>query len=197
MNGQILSAKKVATMADAGISFDFQEVFDRLDGLAEAAKQHLPRSMAVAAGQVYRDEAKVRAPVYEQSESLMAAGVEFTTPRIPGTLRDAIYLAYSESRSAPQIGMSVYSVTWNATKAPHGHLVEFGHMGTNMLVKGKDGKYVPSNAKLLKPVRVPAHPFLRPAYDAMGGVAMQAAMIRGRERLTEILANPSTLDRYK
>lgn len=184
-------------MADAGIKFDFQEAYDRLDGLAEVAKQHLPRSMAVAAGQVYRDDAKVRAPVYDQSESLMAAGVEFTKPRIPGTLRDAIYLAYSEARSEPQIGMATYSVTWNAAKAPHGHLVEFGHMGTNMLVKGKNGKYVPTNAKLLNPVRVPAHPFLRPAYDAMGSIAMQAAMSRGRERLAEIFANPSILDKYK
>ncbi|MFT0533931.1 HK97 gp10 family phage protein [Castellaniella hirudinis] len=184
-------------MADAGIKFDFQEAYDRLDGLAEIAKQHLPRSMAVAAGQVYRDEAKARAPIYDQSESLMAAGVEFTRPRIPGTLRDAIYLAYSESRSAPQIGMAVYSVTWNATKAPHGHLVEFGHMGTNKLIKDKDGKYIPTNAKLPKPVRVPATPFLRPAYDAVGTAAGAAAMDRGRIRLAEILANPAILDQYK
>lgn len=180
-----------------GIKFDFQEAYDRLDGLAEVAKQHLPRSMAVAAGQAYRDDAKARAPIYDQSDSLMAAGVEFTTPRIPGTLRDAIYLAYSQNRSAPQIGMAVYSVTWNARKAPHGHLVEFGHMGTNMLVKGKNGKYVPTNAKLLKPVRVSAKPFLRPAYDAMGGIAGQAALDRGRERMAEILANPAILDQYK
>lgn len=183
-------------MAEVGIKFDFEEAFKRLDGLAEVAKQHLPRSMAVAAGKVYRDDAKARAPIYDQSDSLMEAGVEFTTPRVPGTLRDAIYLAYSDSRSVPQIGVAVYSVTWNSRKAPHGHLVEFGHMGTNMLVKGPGGKYVPTSARLLKPVRVPAHPFLRPAYDAMSEVAMQAAMSRGRERLAEIVANPSVLDQY-
>lgn len=184
-------------MADTGITFDFQEAYDRLDGLAEVAKQHLPRSMAVAAGKVYRDEAKARAPIYDQSDSLMAAGVEFTTPRIPGTLRDAIYLAYAEARSAPQIGMATYSVTWNSAKAPHGHLVEFGHMGTNLLVRGKGGKFVPTNAKLLKPVRIPGKPFLRPAYDAMSSTAMRAAMDRGRERMAEVLANPSVLGQYK
>lgn len=182
---------------NTGISFDFKQVIDGLDGLAETVRQHLPRSMAVAAGKVYRDEAKARAPVYDAADSLMGAGDELDEPRIPGLLRDAIYLAYSERRSAPVTGKAVYSVTWNASKAPHGHLVEFGHWGTNMLVKGKGGKYVPTNAKLLDPVRVPAKPFLRPAFDAMGSLAMKAALSRGQERLKEVAADPSVLDEYK
>jgi HK97 gp10 family phage protein len=174
---------------------DFQQVFERLDGLAEVAKQHLPRSIGVAAGQIFRDEAKARAPVFESTK--MEAGANIDKPPQPGLLRDAIYLAYSENRSAPQIGQATYSVTWNASKAPHGHLQEFGHWGTNMLVKGKKGKWVPTSAKLLKPVWVPAKPFLRPAYDAMGQAAIQAGLDRGRERMTEILANPALLDQYR
>lgn len=182
-------------MAETGLKVDFSEVMSRLDGLAGVAKNHLPRSMAVATGKIFRDEAKARAPVFESTK--MEAGANIEKPPKPGLLRDAIYLAYSQNRSAPQIGQATYSVTWNSTKAPHGHLLEFGHWGTNMLVKGNRGKWVPTNAKLLKPVWVSAKPFLRPAYDAMGQTAIAAGLNRGRERMNEILANPALLDQYK
>ena len=86
---------------------DFSSALAGLERLAGEARVSLARSMAVAGGQVFRDEAKLRAPVKT------------------GRLRDSIYLAFRDGKSTDQQVM--YSVTWNSKKAPHGHLVEFGH----------------------------------------------------------------------
>lgn len=167
-------------MVESTINFDFGPVLNRLDGLGVVAKQHLPRSMAVAAGTVFRDEAQSRAP-------------EGPT----GNLSAAIYLAYSEDRSIPDDGLAVYSVTWNKRKAPHGHLVEFGHWQTHATYKGSDGKWYTDKRKPLdQPRWVPAHPFLRPAYDSVVQVALRAAIERGRVRAAELLANPEALEQY-
>lgn len=129
--------------ADSGLKFDgsgWTAALARLDG---PFKEKLARSMAVAGGQVLRDEAKHHAPVDT------------------GLLRDSIYLAFKEDRSTG--GQVVYSVSWNSKTAPHGHLIEFGTY------------------------KMPAKPFLRPAYDA--APRAQAAMLaRGRERAAELLA---------
>lgn len=173
----------------ADIKFDFEEAFSRLDGLAEVAKEHLPRSMAVAAGTVFRDEAKARAPVFDGSTALKG-GANTTKPPLPGLLREAIYLAYSDRRSYP--GRATYSVAWNAKEAPHGHLLEFGHWRYNVIHGG-----YPKETKLAEPKWVPAYPFLRPAYGAVGAIAIQAALDRGEQRLGEVLANPALLEQYK
>ncbi|MCR4158820.1 HK97 gp10 family phage protein [Kerstersia gyiorum] len=178
-------------MVDVKLDVDFSEAIERLDGLAEAAKQHLPRSMMVAAGTVLRDEAKARAPVFDGSTALKG-GSNVTKPPQPGLLQEAIYLAYSDKRSVPSAGIASYSVTWNARKAPHGHLLEFGHWRYNVIQGG-----YPKKSNLESPQWVAAVPFLRPAYDAKIGVALQAGMDRGRERLAEITANPALLDQYK
>lgn len=46
--------------------------------------------------------------------------------RVTGNLASSIYQAYSENNSGP--GRATYHVSWNARKAPHGHLVEYGHL---------------------------------------------------------------------
>ena len=129
----------------------------RLSGVSES----LARSMAVAAGQAVRDEAKARAPVDT------------------GKLKGALYLAYSDRRSREST--VVYSVTWNSKKAPHGHLLEFGHWQTHAMYKGRDG------ATLAHPKWVPARPFLRPAYEVVAPRMAQIMVDRGRERLPELL----------
>ena len=135
---------------------------DRLSGVAES----LARSMAVAAGQAVRDEAKARAPVDT------------------GRLRGALYLAYREGRSSES--QVVYSVSWNSKKAPHGHLLEFGHWQTHAMYKGRDGEWY-VGAPLAQPKWVPAQPFLRPAYEAVAPRMAQIMVRRGRERLPELL----------
>lgn len=177
-------------MADAGLKFDFSEAIDRLGGLAAAAKNHLPRSMCVAAGEVFRDEAKARAPVYDGGTALLG-GANVKRPPVPGLLRDAIYLAFADRRSQLEAGRAVYSVAWNANKAPHGHLLEFGHWRYNQI----RGSY-PKTERLPAPKWVPASPFLRPTFDAVGQLAVAAGLARGQQRMTEILANPDLLGEY-
>ncbi|WP_439444441.1 HK97 gp10 family phage protein [Xanthomonas translucens pv. translucens] len=137
---------------------------DNLSGMST----RVARSMGVAAGQVVRDQAKARVSVKS------------------GKLKVAIYLAYRDTISTDT--RIVYSVTWNAKKAPHGHLVEFGHWRINELLRGEDGLWRATTTRLPQPVWVPAEPFLRPAYDASLARMGQVAMERGRARLAELLA---------
>lgn len=147
---------------------DTSAAFAGLDGLKGPLAKSLARSMAVAGGTIYRDEAKVLAPVKD------------------GVLRDSIYLAFKDSRSG---GDDVtYSISWNAKKAPHGHLQEFGHWRIYATYTGADGSwYTNKNVRLPEPKWVPAHPFLRPAFDTQGARARKAMLERGKERFPELL----------
>ena len=155
--------------------FDVSNLFNGLDRLEEK-KTSLARSMAVAAGKVIRDEAKLRAPVKS------------------GRLRDAIYLAYNEKKSTAE--HVVYRVSWNSKLAPHGHLVEFGHWRTNAVYVGKDGQWHGSRHRI-NARWVPAHPFLRPAIEATHQRAREAMLARGRERFAELLANTPSEGTHK
>jgi len=156
-----------------------------LDRLLGPARVSLARSMAVAGGEVLRDEAKVRAP-----RSGQGAVGEFG-PRIP--LAETIYLAFRERYSGDK--EVKYAVTWNKRKAPHGHLVEFGHWQIYPVIKKADGTYVTDKRrKLATPKWVPASPFLRPAYEAASPRAQAAMIQRGRQRLPELLAGRGVND---
>lgn len=97
-------------MTASGLTLDTSEWDAALAKFDGPFKEKLARSMAVAGGQVLRDEAKLQAPVMTE------------------LLRDSIYLAFKDDRSnAAQV---VYSVSWNSKTAPHGHLLEFGHWHT-------------------------------------------------------------------
>lgn len=171
-----------------GAKADIAGVFAGLDKLSGDLATHLARSMAVAGGKVLRDEAKLLAPV--GGDMSVTARLPGESNR-PGTLRDAIYLAYREGPALS--GNVVYSVSWNSKKAPHGHLVEFGHWQTDAAYVGSDGDwYTNTKSKLESPKWVPAHPFLRPALDSAGQRAIDAMISRGRERLPELLSNPAS-----
>lgn len=150
---------------------DLSVVFDGLDKLGSSIKYSLARSMAVAGGQVVRDEAKTLAPV----ES--------------GRLKSAIYLAYRNEESTDT--RIVYSISWNAEKAWYGKLIEFGHWQTHATYIGKDGNWH-SGKPLAVPKWKPARPFLRPALDATRSTMVQAMIQRGRERLPELLRDAYT-----
>jgi hypothetical protein len=145
--------------------------------LAGPARESIARSMAVAGGQVIRDEAKNRAS------------------RGDGVLASAMYLAYKQARSTDS--EQVYSISWNAKKAPHGHLVELGYWQPYVVVKTAKGDYITTN-KLRPdgPKRIAAHPFLRPALDAAGPSAFKAMLTRGRQRMFDLLADPTSVDEH-
>lgn len=105
-----------------------------------------------------------------------------------GNLSESIYIAYSPEESGE--GRATYRVSWNAKKAPHGGLVEYGHLQRYVTYQRSDGKFVtkakpgmkgkkkPSGrasqaAKdayyvlLANPVQVAALPFARPVADKL------------------------------
>lgn len=139
------------------------------------ARESLARSMAVAGGQVIRDEAKVRAPRGDT-----------------GALANAIYLAYKPGRSSDT--HQVYSITWNAKKAPHGHLVELGYWQPFVVVKMPNGQYVTTNRRRPKPKWIPGKPFLGPALDGSASIAFSAIVSRGKVRFAELVAGRASLE---
>jgi HK97 gp10 family phage protein len=139
-----------------------------LDKLAGEKRVSLARSMCVAGGKVFEAEAKLQAPVKD------------------GVLQNAIYLAFKDAESTAE--RVKYSVSWNHRKAPHGHLIEFGHWQPYKVVKLPNGDWFTTKEKLPSPKWISAKPFLRPAYDMAKERAVQAMIERGKQRLPELLA---------
>ena len=170
-------------MADAAI-FDDRAVQAALSRLNGEARVSLARSMGVAGGQVFRDTAKALCPVGgDMGVSDRLAGES----NRPGLLKSSIYLAFKDTLSSEDLVK--YSVSWNSRKAPHGHLVEFGHWQPYRVYIGTDGEYyTDKSTKLSSPKWVPAKPFLRPTIEARGNDALQAMLDRGRVRLPQLLS---------
>jgi len=137
------------------VNYDIADANDALDEILEAIKAAV-RPAAQAGAQVFYDEVRVRVPVSQSVRTVKGKTYQ------PGALKGAIYQVYSADNSTPD--RATYHVSWNARKAPHGHLVEYGHWTKSI------GKYGP-----LQPHFVPAYPFVRPAYDAKKDEALQAA----------------------
>lgn len=173
-------------------SVDLSSLNSLIEDLGERADE-AARPAAQAAAQVIYDEAKRR---------VNAIGKK------TGNLASSIYQAYSKNNSGP--GHATYHVSWNAKKAPHGHLVEYGHLQRYVVYLGKDGKWHTAirnvNGPIKKPSRkasqaekdayyvplkggprqVGARPFLRPAMDKFPE-AIEAA----RQVLIERMLEPT------
>lgn len=148
------------------------QILAGLDGLLEM-RIPVARAMGVAMGQSVRDEAIVRAPV-------LKPGNEGYDNQRAGQLKDAMYLAFDGRRSILSGGIHmVYTVSWNARKAPHGHLLEFGHWSpyeahtldgkwfTPVTGKHRVGGRARNTGIPRKGggIEVSAEPFLGPAFD--------------------------------
>ena len=172
-----------------GTRVDMTEVLKGLGVLAEA-KESIARTMGVAMGVEVRDEAKFRAPILQP-------GNEGTDGQRPGVLRDAIYLAYDDRRGILNNNAYRYVVSWNAKKAPHGHLAEFGHWMPYQWAKTEDGLYytpIPNNTGRGTQKGIPiegggfwvsAQPFLGPAFDAKLPRLLTIATQAGRAKFAE------------
>lgn len=77
-----------------------------------------------------------------------------------GNLARSIYQVFSKENSGP--GQDTFHVSWNAKKAPHGHLLEFGYI-QRYRVYFKNGKWYTDKKHPLPPKQIAAHPFVRPA----------------------------------
>lgn len=61
--------------------------------------------------------------------------------RVTGNLADSIYQAFIDGDATP--GRSGYRVSWNKKKAPHGFLVEFGHLQRYEIARDERGRMFP------------------------------------------------------
>lgn len=133
------------------ISFDSSALERGLDEIAKAAEDAVRPAAQAGAEHLYV-EARLRCPVSDEAHYFYGSQSKKTGVRYyfePGNLRNSIYQAFSKNNSGK--GFATYHVAWNHVKAPYGFMVEFGT----------------SNA--------PAHPFLRPAYDAVKDAALKIA----------------------
>lgn len=160
-----------------------------IDELGENAREAI-RPAAQAAAQVLYDAVK-------DNVSRIKAKT--------GSLDGSIYQVYSTMLSGPT--NAVYHVSWNSKEAPHGGLIEYGHLQRYRYYKGADGKIRPmvrpgmdgkprpkgrasQAAKdayyvaLPTPIQVPAQPFIRPAMDKFDA-AVKAAEAELRRRILD------------
>jgi HK97 gp10 family phage protein len=137
------------------IKFDPKVLNSALDDLAKGTAEQV-RPAAQAGAQVLYEEVKLRAPVAKKPMVRKGKTIQ------PGALKASIYQVFSRANSGSD--HATYHVSWNAKRAPHGHLVEFGTS------------------------RAPAHPFLRPAYDAKVQEALRAANQAWVEGTRQVLA---------
>lgn len=159
---------------------DMSEVIKGFDKLL-AVKEPVARAMGVAMGQDVRDEAKVRAPILKPEN----VGLD---NQQPGVLRDAIYLAFDKRGRVLNGASYKYVVSWNSKRAPHGHLVEFGHMMPFMYARTADGRYyTPKPTTPTGGFFVAAQPFLGPAFDAKIGTLARTAAAAGAIKLKELM----------
>jgi hypothetical protein len=170
---------------------DISEVTKGLT-LLGSAKESLARTMGAAMGNVVRDEAKIRAPV-------LKPGNEGTDNQQAGLLRDSIYNAYDKRRHILNPNIYRYTVSWNSTRAPHGHLAEFGHWMPYEYAITADGLY--TTPLLDRPQRgtakgiplpgggiwIDAQPFLGPAFDAKLSSLLTVATNAATMRFPEVV----------
>lgn len=137
------------------INLDLTAITAQLDKIKHTAEEAI-RPAAQAGAQVYYNEVKVRARRGNEVRHMKGGRT-----RPAGLLASAIYQVYSKDNS--NIDQATYHISWNKSKAPHGHLVEFGTS------------------------RAPKHPFLRPSFDAVHGVAETAVNAEMYKRLKDAL----------
>lgn len=140
------------------ISVDTAALDAALDGIA-ADLDDAARPAAQAAAQVLYNEVKRNVGRLKKHT---------------GNLDRSIYQAFSKNNSGD--GHATYHVSWNAKKAPHGHLVEYGHLQRYEITYDPQTKRFTTHKDrpLAQPKLIAARPFVRPAMAAFPA-AIEAA----------------------
>jgi hypothetical protein len=160
----------VANLLEA--KFEFGDLLAGLTRFENVVQQKVLFTGAATMARVIYDEVKLNA-------SPPRLGIE------TGTLRDAIYWAKSPEETTPT--HVVYKVSWNKRKAPHGHLVEFGHKIPYFIYQLPNGEWrTNKNRPLAAPRFVRPYPFVRPAFAHMGE-AINAGLVNMTARFTREL----------
>jgi len=150
------------------IKFDTSGLNARLDALLVKSQAAI-RPAAQSGAQLYYDEVKLNVSRIGKKTGNLAA---------------SIYQVYSKDNSSKD--RATYHISWNTKKAPHGHLVEFGHIQTRKVYIGSDGNWYTSKALLPNPKQVGARPFIRPAFGK-AQAALEAANARFVAEMKESL----------
>jgi hypothetical protein len=137
-----------------------------LEKFSAEVVQKVARSGAAAGARLLYDEMRERAPVKS------------------GVLKSSIYWWHDDKASGPLLER--YIIGPNMKKAPHWHLLEYGHWRVNVVVRGPGGRLIATKERLPKPVWVAPRPYIRPTYDSQKSAAIGAARQRMAERLREL-----------
>lgn len=133
-----------------------------LKTLPDKMARNVLRGACRAGGRVFEREAEARVPVDQ------------------GALRKSIRTSVRLVRGQP-----VATVKAGGGSAWHAGLVEFGHIQTRVAYRGSDGEWYTSAELLPEPKHVPAQPYMRPSFEAMGAAAIEAFAAYVRQRLTK------------
>lgn len=155
---------------------------------ATAKVEDAVRPAAQAGAQVLYDQAK---------RNVQAIGKK------TGNLERSIYQKFSPEKSKPMT--AVYHVSWNQTTAPHGRLVEYGHIQRYVSYVGSDGNWYTAKRKgakgkkpsrkasqaakdayyltLKAPKLIPAKPFMRNAIATHSQKAVDAMVAEFAKRV--------------
>ncbi|WP_295378367.1 HK97-gp10 family putative phage morphogenesis protein [uncultured Pseudacidovorax sp.] len=157
-------------MADLSIQADLSDLEDDFDLIVEDAAAAV-RPSAQAAAQVLYDEVLVRVPVSKKGHWFYGTSAKKAPPGQKrsfaywfesGSLQRSIYQAYSQDNSGP--ARATYHISWRQADAPYAFMVEFGT------------------------ATAPAHPFLRPSWDAKNVAATDAMWEKFRELMKGAMA---------
>jgi HK97 gp10 family phage protein len=141
---------------------------DALRQFGEAAQGEPLRRAAGAGAKVLYDEMRVRVPVAE------------------GTLQESIYRYWVKRPDNAE--RQTYYIGPNKKKAPHWHLIEYGHFRVNVVYRDASGDLIPTKRRLPAPVWVPPQPYIRPSFDAAVGEALDAMRAEFGRALQEVRA---------
>jgi HK97 gp10 family phage protein len=137
----------------------------RVDGIADVAAAFQRLGRALSDDAIKKAQRKAMEPVAAAARALAPRS---STRQGGKHLADTILIRHTLSKSQRRKnGKPRGPVTYVGSSAPHAHLVEFGHV----LVHGRGTKRAVLG-------HVPAHPFLRPAWDSKKG---EVVRIFGKE----------------
>lgn len=147
-----------------GIGFK-SNIKESLQTFTKEVQEKVVRSGARAAALVFYNDMRQRVPVDT------------------GDLYGSIYHWFDTKQSVQ--GKQVYAIGPNKAKAPHWHLIEYGHWRVNKIVRLENGQLVATKERLDVPIWVAAQPYIRPAWSLVNQ-ALEAGRQRMRERMAEL-----------
>jgi HK97 gp10 family phage protein len=102
-------------------------LMNQLNEFGDFIREEVAMTGVAAMADAVYSEARLRAPISERmhlfyGRDSVRTGVVYQFQ--PGSLQRAVYRKFSKERSSDTV--KTYRVSWNAKKAPYGHMVEFG-----------------------------------------------------------------------